>query len=90
MSASQLAKRRVDPLNNSEDFECLMLAEFGLSGKFISQSTHLSPGQVGYRIRKAGMSLRNYRNGVSNGAQWILRNAQADTDVSTKLREALS
>lgn len=89
MSASQ-TKRRVDPLNNSDDFECLMLAEFGFGGKFINQTTRLSPGQISYRIRKAGMSLRNYRNGISNGADWILRNMQADRAVATKLREALS
>lgn len=89
MSASQ-TKRRVDPLNNSDDFECLMLAEFGFGGKFISQSTRLSPGQISYRIRKAGMSIRDYRNGISHGAKWILRHDTANTAVEVALREALS
>ncbi len=86
MSASQ-TKRRVNPLENANDFEVLLLAEFGMSGAFIGGAARMSRGQVYYREKKAGMKLSDYRNGISEGAKYVLNN---DTQVATKIRERLS
>lgn len=88
MSAS-LPKRKVDPLNNATDFEVLLLAELGMSGKFIAGATRLSLGQAYYRTRKAGIRLADYRNGISRASNIILASDAINNAVSFKLRTEL-
>ena len=55
--------RPVDPVNNDQDFKCLLLAMYGRSNRAIIGQTNLSPGQISYRLRKFEISRMDYRNG---------------------------
>jgi hypothetical protein len=63
--------RPVDPVNNSEDFRCLVLAMLGRSNKAIISETNYSPGMITYRLRKFEISRMDYRNGEGPIAGYI-------------------
>ena len=48
------------------------LAEFGMSTKFICEETGLTPCQVSYRLNKAQIKRRDYRDGKNAVAEIIL------------------
>jgi hypothetical protein len=50
-------------LAKQADFDCLMLAEFGMTLKTIAGYTGLTKGQVSYRLRKANVKVQDFRNG---------------------------
>lgn len=45
----------------------------GYSDNFIMSRTHLTKGQIAYRIRLAGVKRRDYRDGVSAVAKGVLK-----------------
>jgi hypothetical protein len=61
--APKRSPRPVDPVNNYEDHICLLLAIRGRSNRAIMKATNLSPAQIGYRMKKFGISRMDYRNG---------------------------
>ena len=61
--------RRVDFENNREDLQVALLAECGFYASAIASKTGMSQGQVYYRNRKAGISIRDYRRGLN----WVAR-----------------
>lgn len=68
------APRRVDPFSEPTDFQCALMAEFGMSTKAIVEHTQLTPAQVDYRTRnKFHIKRSSYRNGASLGARTVLR-----------------
>lgn len=54
------------------DLQCVILAGMGMSTQYIMAVTGLSAGQIAYRLRKAGVYRRDYRNGTSEVAQRML------------------
>jgi hypothetical protein len=68
--------RPVDPVNNGEDYQCLLLAMFGRSNHAIMSRTSLSQGQITYRLRKFEISRMDYRNGTGPVAEYIDRAAK--------------
>jgi len=90
-------KRRIAGLTNGrvgwtdEDFHnltCTYLAERGFHAHTIAEMTGLSLSQVHYRNRMVGLSLRDYRNGVSPAARLIVDKYNITTlSSSTSRRE---
>lgn len=62
----------VDFLRNQKDLEAAVLASMGFDTEFIRRKTGLSPGQIGYRLKLAGVKRVEYRNGRSKLAQVVL------------------
>ena len=62
---------QVLPLANQADFECCMLGRFGMTVKTIAGFTGLSEGQVSYRLKKAGICIRDFRNGHGDFASMV-------------------
>jgi len=65
--------RRVDFFNYQEDFECAYLASLGRSNKCIMARTKLSSGKITYRLKKAQITRRDYRDGTSDIALIVER-----------------
>lgn len=63
--------RPVDPVNNDQDYKCLLLAMYGRSNRAIIGQTNLSPGQITYRLRKFEISRMDYRNGEGPLAKYV-------------------
>ena len=59
-----------------EDFQCVVLGALGFSADNIGQQCGLSRGQVYYRMRKAGLRLRDYRDGRTPVAKAVVRHAK--------------
>ncbi len=78
--------RRVDFISKPSDHACALYAALGFSTRFIQRETALSPHQISYRIRKAGLTQANgasrldFRNGTSPFAQNLLNLAKQRTD----------
>jgi hypothetical protein len=66
--------RRVDWWIYQEDHECALLGAMGFSTRYIASRTGLSPGKIGYRLKKATIKRMDYRNGDSSVAKMVLRN----------------
>jgi len=71
----QTLPRKVELLKG-DDFKCALLGSLGFSTKLIMEHTELSPGQVGYRLRKGGIRRMDYRNGESALATTMLQKAR--------------
>jgi hypothetical protein len=65
----------VDPINKA----CKFWADAGLSIATIARWTHLTKGQVIYRLRKLGISVTGYRNG--EGARAAKLHAQYEASL---------
>lgn len=68
--------RHVDLLHDETDFKVCTLASLGLSTKAICIQTGLSFCQVNYRLNKASIKRKDYRDGESPVAAFIMRQAQ--------------
>lgn len=64
---------RVDYRNNVHDKMVVMLGAMGFGTDFIAAQSKLSPGQVIYRLGKAGVKRSDFRNGTSRVAKLVLR-----------------
>jgi len=62
-----------------QDVECVILARLGFTYKAIGRQTNLTEGQVGYRLKIAGVSSRDYRRGESDLATKIMVIAREDS-----------
>lgn len=63
-------------LFHGKDFLCALLGSLGFSTKFIMGRTALTPGQISYRLRRAGVKRSDYRNGESSLSTTILVRAR--------------
>lgn len=70
-AVARRSPRPVDPVNNDQDFKCLLLAMYGRSNRAIISKTKLSPGQISYRLRKFEVSRMDYRNGEGPLAEYV-------------------
>lgn len=62
-----------------ENLSAIALAECGLTVKTIARATGLTPSQVVYRYRKAGISPMDYRRGMGPMADTILETYAVET-----------
>jgi hypothetical protein len=63
--------RRIDLISDDADHACAFFGAIGMSTKFITKRTGLTPSQISYRLKKGGFTRENgasrmdYRNGDS-------------------------
>lgn len=74
-------KRFVDFQRKKADHEAALLGAMGMSTNFIQSRTNLSSGQVGYRLKKAGIARADFRNGSSPFARLVLSSARDLVDA---------
>lgn len=65
-------RRRVDFARNADDFRCALMGALGYSAHFIEEETGLSTNQIRYRLGKASIKLRDFRDGRSRVANQVL------------------
>ena len=69
------------------------LGSWGFSTNLINKQAALSPGQISYRLKVAGTSRKDYRNGDSPMAKYLMRliatNPEIRRAVSGILRRQL-
>jgi len=69
----------------NEELRCALFAGLGFDTAMISAYTGLTPGQVNYRLHKAGIKRSDYRHGESAIAQRIIHYAiPAYTDAQLR------
>lgn len=61
------------------DIRCLLLAKLGFSLKAIARECKLTESQVAYRLSRAKISPREYRNGISPVAKDVIGMTQQHT-----------
>lgn len=76
------------------DVACVILGRLGMSGQCIADRTGLSVGQVFGRLKMAGISLKDYRNGRTEFAQKVIAIAHEEAghtlnDIKDMIRKAL-
>lgn len=84
--------KRVNPFTEPADMLCALMAEYGMTTRFISERTKLTPGQVSYRaLTKFGIRRSNYRNGQSLGSRAILKHGLKwiESEMERELRQRL-
>lgn len=76
----------------AETFLCCRLALLGFSTKLIMRKCALTKAQVIYRLHKAGIHLRDYRNGESEIANLVIQRTKDATkkDLEERLRPLLA
>lgn len=72
---------------NTNDFRAALLGSMGFSADHIQRKTGLTPCQVQYRLRKAGVRLTDYRDGTSSSARQIM--IIAEDTVGKRLKSDL-
>jgi hypothetical protein len=65
------------PVNwvRSDEVNCGILGQMGMSTKCIMEQTGLTYCQVTYRLKRAGVVRKDYRDGISNTAMSMMRMA---------------
>ena len=71
-SAPKIVTRPLSFITEDVDFKVATLANFGWHIKAIALETGLSPSQTYYRIKAAGIKLRDYRDGNNEHARRVL------------------
>jgi len=86
-NGAPVAHRRVDFWDDVDDHTCVLLASLGFSTRYICERTDLSPSQVTYRLKKAGLTTENhasrsdFRNGTSPMANIVLGQVRQVADA---------
>ena len=76
MSAKPIPVRWV----RSDELDCGILAKMGMSTKCIMEETGLTHCQVTYRLNKAGIKRKDYRDGKSDFARLVMRRMMPSTN----------
>lgn len=77
---------RVNFARNDVDLLVAVLGELGMSTAYILECTGLSPCQVAYRLFKAQVRRKDYRNGHSDTAKRVQAVAMPTLRQSTRRR----
>ncbi|MGW8180197.1 MAG: hypothetical protein ACWGQW_15770 [bacterium] len=88
-SKKQQARKPRHKITFQDDNDLLVafLGEIGWHTRAIAQKCNITEGMVQYRLSKAGVSRKDYRNGVSDSSSIVINECQ---DVITnELREVL-
>jgi alkylhydroperoxidase family enzyme len=77
---------------SAENFLCCRLALLGFSTDLIVRKCGLSESQVFYRLRKAGILRRDYRDGQTSIARIVIQQTQKATrrDLEERLQPLLT
>lgn len=62
---------RVAVLARQEDFDCCLLASFGIKARVIAEYTGLSLGQVTYRLQQNKIKISDFREGHGPYARMV-------------------
>lgn len=83
---------RVSFLAKQKDFDCVLLAQFGMTMKTIAKHTGLTTGQVSYRLKKSNVKIQDFRRGVGPYAQMVFQylGRRAAQQVTMDFRRKLS
>lgn len=73
--------RPVHYISNVDDRMCAILGAMGFATSFIQRETGLTPSQITYRLKKAGIRRIDYRNGTSRAAKLIVRHSRQRLDA---------
>jgi hypothetical protein len=65
---------KVALLSHQRDYHCVLLASLGFSYELIAFHTGLNQGQISYRLKKAGVQPRAYRQGRTELANVVIAN----------------
>lgn len=82
------ARQKIDYLE-AGTFKALFLASLGLSTRAIERATSLSPGQINYRTKQAGIKRADYRNGGSVFAKIVLESDEVRRRAEQKAHGVL-
>jgi len=80
-------KARKITWTSDEDLRCAILGGMGFSTKMITSETGLTPCQVSYRLNKAHIKRKDYRDGNSVVAKRVMN---AIPNKNTGIRNLLS
>jgi hypothetical protein len=82
-------RKKIIDWSNPEDVRGVVLAAMGYSDACIERYTALSPGQIQYRIRKAGATgvRKAFRNGEGRVAEYVLH--KVSTHVQAQIEHKL-
>lgn len=85
-------EHRVAFLARQQDFDCVMLAKFGMEAETIARYTRMSKGQVHYRLKKLGVKLRDFRQGKGAYARLVFEGLKrrAAQQVTIEVRAQIS
>jgi hypothetical protein len=64
-------EHRVAVLARQEDFDCCLLASFGIKARVIAEYTGLSIGQVTYRLQQNKIKINDFREGNGPYARMV-------------------
>lgn len=70
---------------SDEDLQCAILGGMGFSTVMITETTGLTPCQVNYRLHKAGIKRKDYRDGTSDMAHRVLNSVPKNKGVTRDL-----
>ncbi len=76
-------------IDNKRALQAGILGSIGWSTSAIMRETHLSPGQISYRLKKFDVRRMDYRDGISPVARSIFRRHKiiAEKALRKKLRK---
>jgi hypothetical protein len=77
---------QVDFHRNHQDLHAAVLGSLGMTTDAIAAATGLTPSQVNYRLRIAGVKRADYRRGTSVLAVKVISMAKADAAGYVKAR----
>jgi hypothetical protein len=69
--ATKLTSRRIDWANDNDE-KCVQWAMWGFNYRTIAALTNRSVGQVGYRLKRAVVKTKDYRNGGGQIAKMVI------------------
>lgn len=76
------------------DVAAIIMGRLGMSAKLISEKTGLTPAQIYGRLRMAGISVKDYRDGRTEFSQRVIAIAgdeahHAIEDIKAQIRQLL-
>jgi hypothetical protein len=78
----------VDFGNNDHDLECAILGEAGWHTSAIARETNLTESQVQYRLGRAGVKRKDYRDGRSEMANFMLTQIRSRSNAKKRIAAA--
>jgi hypothetical protein len=82
-----MSKKTKITFADDNDLFCAFLGEVGWHSRAISERTNLTESQVNYRLKKAEIKRKSYRDGESKTAELVVRNCAGQ--IMPKLRRTL-
>lgn len=81
MKAENIGRVVLSSKARRQDLECLLLGKVGIAHWKIAERTGLTPYQVAYRLKAAGISTTAYRRGETELAKKVMDMAHQDSQA---------